>query len=212
MSTVKSGDMHIFKRFTSWLTPIAALLPCLCHAQNYSDIWWNPSESGWGVTIADHETQLFAIWYTYDTDGSPIWFSVDGGTFSSNRTFFSGDLYRATGPSFEGAFNPAAVVRTKVGTATFEFAPGGGAANFTWTVGSVTRGRQIQRLPFGSAPANWGIARTDLWWNPAESGWGLTIAQHGNNAVAAWFTYAPSRRPLFLYMNCVQRQPADTFH
>lgn len=203
--------MHTFKRLTRWLIAIAALLPCLAHAQNYSDMWWNPSESGWGVTIADHETQLVAVWYTYDTDGSPIWFTVPGGTFNANRTFFSGDLYRVTGPSFTGAFDPAAVARTRVGTASFEFAPGGEAANFTWTVGSVTRSRPIQRLPFGSAPANWGIDRTDLWWNPAESGWGLTLAQHGNNVFGAWFTYAQSGRPLFIVMPGVQAQTADSF-
>lgn len=203
--------MHIFKRFSRWLIAIAALLPWLCHAQNYSDMWWNPSESGWGVTIADHETQLVAVWYTYDTDGFPIWFTVPGGTFNANRTYFSGDLYRATGPSFASGFDPAAVVRTKVGTASFEFAPGGEAANFTWTVGSVTRSRQIQRLPFGSAAANWGIDRTDLWWNPAESGWGLTLAQHGNNVFGAWFTYAQSGRPLFIVMPGVQAQSADAF-
>ncbi|MGI8424080.1 MAG: hypothetical protein ACR2NO_08230 [Chloroflexota bacterium] len=194
-----------------WLAALAAaLLPVLCQAENYSDMWFNPSESGWGVTIADHETQLFAVWYTYDTDGSPLWFSVSGGTFNANRTAFSGDLYRSTGPSYAGPFDPAAVGRTKVGTASFQFTPGG-SANFTWTIGSLTRSRQIQRLPFGSAPANWGIDRTDLWWNPAESGWGLTLAQHGNNVFGAWFTYAPSGRPLFIIMPGVQAQTADSF-
>ena len=47
----------------------ALLLPVLGYAENYSDMWFNPSESGWGVTIADHETDLFAVFYTYDTDG-----------------------------------------------------------------------------------------------------------------------------------------------
>lgn len=203
--------MHTFKRFSRWLIAIAVLLPWLAHAENYSDMWWNPNESGWGVTIADHETEIFAVWYTYDTDGSPIWFTVPGGTFNSNRTFFSGDLYRSTGPSWAGAFDPGAVARTRVGTASFEFTPGSGVATFTWTVGSVTRSRQIQRLPFGSAPTNWGIDRTDLWWNPAESGWGLTLAQHGNNVFGAWFTYGPTGRPLFIVMPGVQAQSADAF-
>lgn len=203
--------MRLLRLASRLLALAALLLPWLAHAQNYSDMWWNPSESGWGVTLADHETQLFAVWYTYDTDGTPIWFTVPGGTFNANRTFFTGDLYRSTGPSFAGAFDPAAVVRTKVGTATFDFAPGGQAANFTWTVGTVTRNKQIQRLPFGSAAANWGIDRTDLWWNPAESGWGLTLAQHGNNVFGAWFTYGPSGRPLFIVMPGVQAQTADSF-
>src|SRR5512132_2154613 len=109
--------MRAMKRLSWWLAAMAALLPWLCSAENYSDIWWNPSESGWGVTVADHETQLFAVWYTYDTDGSPLWLTVPGGTFNSNRTVFSGDVYRTTGPSVQGAFAPAKVVREKAGTA-----------------------------------------------------------------------------------------------
>ena len=187
------------------------LLSALAHAENYSDMWFNPSESGWGVTIADHETQLFAVWYTYDTDGAPLWFTIPGGTFNANRTVFTGDLYRTTGPSYSGPFDPSAVGKTKVGTASFQFTPGG-TANFTWTIGGATRTKQIQRLPFGSSPSNWGTDRTDLWWNPAESGWGLTLAEHGDNIFGAWFTYAPSGRPLFLVMPGGQWQSGnDTF-
>ncbi|MEP7067678.1 MAG: hypothetical protein ABI789_00495 [Usitatibacter sp.] len=206
--------MHALKRFSSWLLAIAFLLPALCHAENYSDMWWNPSESGWGVTIADHDTQLFAVWYAYDTDGSPMWFTVPGGTFNANRTFFSGDLYRTTGPSYTGAFDPNAVTTTKVGTASFDFTSASGpqgSAVFSWTIGSAGRTKQIQRLPFGNAAANWGIDHTDLWWNPAESGWGLTLAQHGNNVFGAWFTYGPSGHPLFIVMPGVTMTSADSF-
>jgi hypothetical protein len=192
------------------LIALAALLPWLAHAENYSDMWFNPASRGGGVTIADHDTQLFAVWYTYDTtalrSGSPC----PGGTFNANRTQFTGDLYRTTGPSFATTFNPAAVVSSKVGTAAFAFTPGG-TATFTWTIGATTRAKQIQRLPFGSAAPNWGVDRTDLWWNAAESGWGLTLAQHGNNVFGAWFTYGASGTPLFIVMPGVQQQSADTF-
>ena len=188
----------------------ALLLPWLAHAENYSDMWWNPAESGWGVTIADHETQLFAVYYTYDTDGSPLWLTVPGGTFSADRTVFTGELYRSTGPSYRGAFNPSAVAQTKVGTASFQFQPGG-TATFTWTIGATTRSKQIERLPFGTAAPKWGLDRTDLWWNPSESGWGLTIAQHGNNMFGVWYTYAPSGQPLWVFLPGVQQQSVDTF-
>src|ERR1044072_8142914 len=93
----------------------ALLLSSLAHAENYSDMWFNPNESGWGVTIADHDTQLFAVRYPYDTDGAPPRFTGPGGTFSANRTVFTGDRYRTTGPSYTGtSFDPNAVGRTKV--------------------------------------------------------------------------------------------------
>ena len=195
------------------LAAILTLFPLFAHAENYSDLWWNPSESGWGVTIADHETQLFAVWYAYDTDGSPMWFTVPGGTFNANRTFFTGDLYRTTGPSFAGPFNPAAVNTTKVGTASFDFSntAATGTASFSYTIGPVSRSKQIQRQSFGNAPANWGVDRTDLWWNAAESGWGLTLAQHGNNVFGVWFTYGPSGHPLFVVLPGVTMTSPDSF-
>lgn len=173
-------------------------------AQNYSDIWNNPAESGWGLTIADHETQLFAVWYTYRADGSPTWFTIPGGTFTQNRRFFNGDLYQTTGPAYNApVFNPNAVTATKVGSAQLDFAPSGlpaGVANFTYTVGSITRTKQIQRQVFGNAPPNWGTDFTDIWYNPDEPGWGVTLAQHGNNVFGVWFTYDTNGLPLFVVM------------
>lgn len=200
----------LLRRATRLVAFLWLSLTGLAYAQNYSDIWWNPAESGWGVTIADHETDLFAVWYTYDVDGSPLWFSVSGGVFGPGRSTFTGDLYRSTGPAYIGTFDPAAVTRTKVGTASFQFTSSS-TATVTWTVNGVMIIKQIQRYPFGNAAANWGIDRTDMWWNPAESGWGLTIAQHGNNYFGAWFTYASTGRPMFIVMPGVQQQAADSF-
>jgi hypothetical protein len=204
------------KRLDSILLLLAAaLLPALGRAENYSDIWWNPSESGWGITIADHETQLFAVWYTYDPDGSPTWFVIPGGTHSADRRSFNGDLYRTTGPSYAIPFDPSKFSITKVGTASFDFAPAGGApgtARFTWTMGPTTRTRTIERQPFGSDAPDWGTDRTDIWWNSAESGWGLTLAQHGNNVFGVWFTYADSGKPLFVILPGVTFTAPDTFN
>ncbi len=215
LGCVQCLTMRMLKRLSWWLAAIAALVPLLCRAQNYSDIWWNPNESGWGVTIADHQTQMFAVWYSYDTDGTPMWFTVQGGTFNSARTFFTGDLYRTTGPSFTGTFDPNAVTVTKVGTASFDFAPAGGTpgtAVFSWTIGSAGRTVQVVRQSFGNAPPNWGSDATDIWWNSAESGWGLSLAQHGNNIFGVWFTYSSSGHPLFITLPGVQPTSSpDTF-
>jgi len=192
-------------------TPAAAPPPS---SSNYSDIWWNPSESGWGLTIADHETQLFAVWYTYRQDGSPTWFVIPGGSFSQGRRIFSGDAYQTTGPAYNAAFNPGAVTVTRVGNVTIDFAPPGqaaGVALFSYTIGPVSGSRYIQRQPFGDAPPAWGTDVTDIWWNPDESGWGLTLAQHGGNVFGVWFTYDASGQPLFVVMPGVTFLGADSF-
>ena len=185
------------------LMALVALVSSAAHAQNRSDIWWNPSESGWGLTIADHETQIFAVWYTYREDGSPTWFVIPGGTFSQGRRIFTGDIFQTTGPAYDRPFNPNLVTVTRVGTATIDFSPPGlaaGQALFTYAVGSVSRSKTIERQGFGNAPPNWGTDLTDIWWDPNESGWGLTLAQHGNNIFGVWFTYGTDGRPLFVVM------------
>ena len=176
---------------------------------NYSDIWWNPLESGWGLTIVDHQTQMFGVWYTYRDDGSPTWFVIPGGTLSSDHRMFSGDLYQTSGPPYTDTFDPTQVQVTKVGTASIDFAPpalSAGTALFSYSIGSVSGSKQIQRQPFGNAPAAWGSDLTDIYWDPAQSGWGLTISQHGNNLFAVWYTYDTSRRPIFVVM------PGATFN
>ena len=40
----------------------------------------------------------------------------------------------------------------------------------------------------------------DLWWNPAESGWGVNIAQQGDTLFATWFIYGANREPLWVVM------------
>ena len=176
--------------------------------QNYSDIWWNPDDPGWGLTLADHETQMFAVWYTYQFNGQPAWFVIPGGTFSQDKRFFSGDLYQATGPAYDAPFDPKRVALMRIGNASIDFAPSGvasGTALFTYNVGPVAKTKPIQRLPFGNAAPDWGTDATDIWWNPEESGWGLALAQHGNNLFGAWYTYGHDGLPLFIVM------PGGTF-
>jgi hypothetical protein len=195
---------------------ILSLFCTLGQAANFSDIWWNPSESGWGVTIADHGSNLFGVWYTYRADGKPVWYTIPGGTFSSDHSTFTGDVYVTRGPSYTlSAFDASQVVATKVGTATFNFAPSGeaaGVALFTYNVNGVAKSERIQRQSFGNASAQWGIDFTDLWFNPAESGWGLSLAQHGNNVFAVWYTYDTDGQPLWLVMPGVQFTSAVAFN
>lgn len=178
-------------------------------ATNYSDIWWNPLESGWGVTIADHETNIFGVLYAYRSDNKPVWYTIPGGTFSQGRRMFAGDVYATRGPSYTNpVFDSHLVTASKVGNATFDFAPPGlaeGVALFSYSINGVSQSKQIERQAFGSSAPNWGFDRTDLWFNSAESGWGLALAQHGNNIFGVWYTYDTDGSPLWFVL------PGGTF-
>jgi hypothetical protein len=41
---------------------------------NYTALWWNPAENGWGLNITHQGNTLFGTLYTYGPDGTPTWY------------------------------------------------------------------------------------------------------------------------------------------
>ena len=108
-------------------------------AANFTDMWFNPAESGWGVSFAQHAgtNQVFAVWYTYDprevgTAGQfkPIWFVMPGGTWVDPNTI-TGAAYVANGVPFNQAgSNPQ---NNPVGTFRFTFT-NAGSGQFSYNI------------------------------------------------------------------------------
>jgi len=74
---------------------------------DYSDHWWNPQESGWGLSITQHPSdRLFAVWFVYSQASQPIWYTLPPGAWTT-ATLISGPVYKTTGPYFGGAFDPS---------------------------------------------------------------------------------------------------------
>jgi len=149
VSQAKAITRQVFGAMSTCGTAQASL----ALATNYQDLWWKTpggSESGWGINLNHQGDQIFATWFTYDIDGSPMWLVVTAPR--SSPGVYSGDLYRTSGTRFD-AFNGANVVPVKVGTATFTFADGNNAT-FTYTVqlagmaSPVTQAKAITREIF----------------------------------------------------------------
>ena len=126
----------------------AATQAMLATATNYQDIWWAAAsgESGWGVYLTHQGSTIFASWFSYDLDGSPLWLSV---TASQNAAgVYSGTLYRTTGPAFGAPFDSSKVAYTPVGSATLTFGDGDDATfAYSVTIGSgrVAENRSVCR-------------------------------------------------------------------
>jgi Matrixin len=129
--------------------------PNLALATNFQDVWWasvGAGEAGWGVNFTHQGDTIFATWFTYDLDGTPLWLSATAPKVGTG--VYSGTLYRTTGPPFGAVpFDPANVAYTSVGTLTLAFADGNSATfAYTVTLGSpritVTRTKQLTRLVF----------------------------------------------------------------
>ena len=121
----------------------------LAQATNYQDLWWaSPaaSESGWGVNFTHQGDVIFATWFTYDTDGSPLWLAATAN--KSSPGVYTGTLYRTTGPAFSATpFDPAQIAATPVGTLTLTFTSGS-AGTFAYGVNGVSQSKAITRQVF----------------------------------------------------------------
>ena len=122
----------------------------LTAAVNYQDLWWAPGgvESGWGVNFTHQGDIIFATWFTYDLDGTPMWLSAT--VTKTSPSFYTGTLYRTTGPAFNALpFLPASVVATPVGTLTLTFA-NGDSGTFAYVVNGVAQTKTIVRQLFSA--------------------------------------------------------------
>jgi len=188
---------------------------------SYQGLWWNApagSESGWGINFNHQGDTIFATWFTYDVDGSALWFVV-AATKTGAQTY-SGTLYRATGPPFSSApFEPSLVVGTPVGTASFVFGDANNAV-FSYTINGVAQSKNVTRQVFAAPVPScvWGAQPNlafatnyqDLWWAdpPAsESGWGVNFTHQGNTIFATWFTYGADGKPAWFVVSAAQTQP-----
>jgi hypothetical protein len=128
--------------------------PNLALATNYQDLWWNApaaSEDGWGINFAHEGDTIFATWFTYDLDGTPLWLVVSAPKTAPGT--YEGTLYRTTGPAFNAVPFAPKYVATAVGSAKFTFADGNSATFNYVTNGSgglpaVNQTKSITRFLF----------------------------------------------------------------
>jgi hypothetical protein len=119
---------------------------------NYTDLWWGgAAQNGWGLSITQQGTTMFAVWYTYDANGKTLWYVMPGGSFTSANVF-TGQVFRTTSSAWLGAnYNPAMMAATAVGTLTLTFNDSSNATmryNVDGSAGSLN----IMRQQFGDAP------------------------------------------------------------
>jgi lysyl endopeptidase len=137
-----------FSRFDLVYPAIAQYLsPTSAPATDYTDMWWNPDENGWGLNLVQHPNQIiFAVWYTYDENQRQTWYSMSSGTWTSINTY-EGTIYTTAGPGANASFDPNRVTRTAVGTGRLTFSD---ANHGTWsfTINGISGSKTITRIPY----------------------------------------------------------------
>jgi hypothetical protein len=116
---------------------------------NYQDLWEaDPpgSESGWGINLTHQGDIIFATWFAYDLDGTPMWLSATAHLVTEG--VYSGTVYRTTGPAFSDVpFDDTKVTRSDVGYATLSFF-NGDSGWFECSINGAEIGKRITRLVF----------------------------------------------------------------
>ncbi|HXZ48506.1 MAG TPA: hypothetical protein VEG27_05760 [Usitatibacter sp.] len=119
-------------------------------SDDYTDMWWNPREPGWALTVSQYTDKLFLVWVTYDDSNQPTWFVVPGGAWSrdsDNHLHFGGKAYRTSGPSWKLPFDAAAVRIAPAGIADFSPLDASHAV-FTYTIDGVSGLKMVERWRF----------------------------------------------------------------
>lgn len=119
-------------------------------ATDYTALWWNETESGWGVALTQQFNKIFAAWYAYDSNGKPVWYVASDCVMSGNAC--AGDLYQVTGGTAPTvAWNGGSLAVNKVGVISFSFS-GAAAGTMSYTLNGVSGTKAITKQIFYTAP------------------------------------------------------------
>ena len=190
-------------------------------AANHTALWFNAAESGWGLNVSHQGDTAFATLFTYTTTGGPMWLVMPAGTRQEGASTFTGALYRTTGPAFNAnPFTPLGPANiTEVGSMTVDLNGSTALLGYDFNESAYVS-KVITKQVFGAAAANCQATTgsrvgatnyQDLWWNPAESGWGLNLTHQGDVIFGTLFTYATNGQGLWLVMPAGRRQSDGSF-
>ena len=118
-------------------------------------LWWNSTESGWGLTITQQYGVIFVAMYTYDAANNPIWYVITNCPVVAGGC--TGDIFKVRGGSPLTANWAPNLGLTKVGSGTLAFSDANTAA-MNFVIDGVNGSKAITRQVFATAPVQPGGA------------------------------------------------------
>ncbi len=148
--------------------------------------WWNEARPGSGFEIFHAGGQAMVIWYTYTPDGKPVWYTAQGevATLGTPWTLLR---HRWANGRKAGADSVGTItLRIETAeTAAFEFDLAG------------TRGT-FKLKPFTVSGLGNEVDHSGSWFDPANSGWGITVTEQGDVLGGVLYTYDAGGAPTWL--------------
>ncbi len=113
------------KATTALLAALAGtMLPLAVQAQtallndtDYTDVWWNPQRSGWGMNLVQQQNAAYVSLHDYKADGKSTWYVAP----LARRTdgSFAGEVYRHASAPVSAPLTASHVSGTPIGTFVF---------------------------------------------------------------------------------------------
>jgi hypothetical protein len=118
-------------------------------AVDWTDLWWNSLENGWGVNFVQANDFIFATFFVYGPNQQPTWVTAQMSVDANG--IWSGPLYQTTGPYYGGVWDSTQRTTTQVGTATFSPATSY-SGTLTYNVNNVNVSKPITRQTLKTIP------------------------------------------------------------
>src|SRR5271167_3097579 len=110
------GVMNMLKRLLPAALMLALLaMPLRAAATDYTDIWYLPAESGWGVNFVQADNVIFATFFVYSQGNVPTWYTAIIYANSDASSFTGGLFFASAGTWFGKPWVPGNLVNTQVG-------------------------------------------------------------------------------------------------
>ena len=151
-----------------------------------SGYYFNPERPGWGLHVSTLGNDVYLIWYTYDTNGKPLWFTAYANTYGRQTMTASIREERKI-----STFPPT---HTNFGSVRLEFI-NPTSFKFRWDFAGrypQAPGEERMELLLGNGRGIGG-----QWFNPNDPGWGMSIeaanATSGTELVTLFYFDAAGR-------------------
>jgi uncharacterized secreted protein with C-terminal beta-propeller domain len=148
--------------------------------------WWDPTRSGHGFELLNAGGQVMVVWYTYDAAGSPTWYTAQGtqeslgdGWNLQRHEWADGRIARSTNVG-----TMRLTVRHNESISALWNVDG---AQGTWALEPFVASGTINEVDL-----------TGHWYDPGNSGWGMTLLDQGDVFGAVIYAYDASGAPTWV--------------
>lgn len=178
---------------------------------NMSGLWWNASESGWGITVTQQGNIAFVTMFTYDSQGAAVWYVASNCAISTDNCH--GVLYRVSGGRAPTAPWAGAVVSpTAVGNFTLRMTDVNNAT-ITYIVEGISSSKTVTRQVFNAPPpvvsqnqantellvgGTWTLAY-NIGTSPFSNQYVFTRTEASTTVVGQWYAFGPDSTVIGAY-------------